>query len=94
MRFLKKRNLIVSAQWFDILGQQSNISRAISATMRSDTESNAINSYVMFKVAYSLNLLGGNSKGGGDRKGPDGYGPGRPGGPGGAPMHMRPAMIM
>lgn len=92
--FLKKRNLIVSAQWFDILGQQSNISRAISATMRSDTESNAINSYVMFKVAYSLNLLGGSAKGGGDRKGPEGRGHGGPGGHGGAPMHMRPAMIM
>ncbi len=71
--FLKKRNLIVSAQWFDILGEQSNISRSISATNRSDTETNAINSYVMFKVAYRLNLLGGNSGGGDDRR--------RPGGP-------------
>lgn len=93
--FLKKRNLIVSAQWYDILGQQSNISRAISATMRSDTETNAINSYVMFKVAYRLNLLGGRSSGNNDRPEPKGPGPRDRGGHGpggGAPM--RPAMIM
>lgn len=93
--FLKKRNLIVSAQWYDILGQQSNISRSISATMRADTETNAINSYVMFKVAYRLDLLGGRSSGHGDERhgprGPEGRGPGGPG----APMHgMRPAMRM
>lgn len=93
--FLKKRNLIVSAQWYDILGEQSNISRAISATMRSDTETNAINSYVMFKVAYKLNLLGGRNAGGNDRPGPEGPSPrGRGGhGPGGG-APMRPAMIM
>ena len=93
--FLKKRNLIVTAQWYDILGQQSNISRSISATMRSDTETNAINSYVMFKVAYKLNLLGGRSTGPGDHRGPEGPGPrgrGGHGAGGGAPM--RPAMIM
>ncbi len=90
--FLKKRNLIVSAQWYDILGEQSNISRAISATMRSDTETNAINSYVMFKVAYKLNLLGGHSGGDNDQRGSGrtrGYG-GRSGGYGGMrPMMMR-----
>ena len=81
--FLKKKNLIVSAQWYDILGERSNISRNISATMRSDTETNAINSYVMFKVAYKLNLLGGRSaQGHGGRRGPGGgwggHGGGRP----------------
>ena len=52
-----------------------------------DTETNAIYSYVMFKVAYKLNLLGGKSAHG-DRRGPAGgrhYGP-----PGG----MRPMMMM
>lgn len=92
--FLKKRNLVVSAQWYDILGQQSNISRAISATMRSDTETNAINSYVMFKVAYKLNLLGGRGSGDGERRGPEGHGPGGPGGPGGGRGGMRPPMRM
>ena len=92
--FLKKRNLFVSAQWYDILGQQSNISRSISATMRADTETNAINSYVMFKVAYKLDLLGGRNSGGGERRGPGGQGGRGQGGPGGAMHGMRPAMIM
>ena len=56
--FLKGKNLTISAQWFDILHERSNISRAITATMRSDTETNAINSYLMFHVIYRLNLLG------------------------------------
>ena len=81
--FLRKKNLVVSAQWFDILQQRSNISRAISATMRSDTETNAINSYVMFKVAYKPNLLGGKSSQSEKHLPGDGpaFGPGR--GPGG-----------
>lgn len=56
--FLKNNALTLSAQWFDILGQRSNISRNISATMRSDTETNAINSYAMFHIIYKLNLVG------------------------------------
>lgn len=99
--FLKNRSLVVTAQWYDILGQQSNISRSISATMRADTETNAINSYVMFKVAYKLNLLGGrNGSGPDDRRGPGASGgPGGPGGHGpggrgGGAHPMRPAMIM
>ena len=56
--FLKNNALTISAQWFDILGQRSNISRSISATMRSDTETNAINSYAMFHIIYKLNLVG------------------------------------
>lgn len=56
--FLKKRALTITAQAFDLLQQRSNISRAISATMRIDTYTNAINSYFMFKVSYRLNLTG------------------------------------
>lgn len=55
---LKSKRLTLSAQWFDILRQRSNISRSISATVRSDTETNAINSYAMFHVIYRLNLVG------------------------------------
>ena len=79
--FLKKKNLIVSAHWYDILGERSNISRSISATMRSDTQTNAIYSYVMFKVSYKLNLLGGQNS-------QSGRGPGFPGGGPGRAMRM------
>jgi uncharacterized membrane protein YgcG len=85
--FLKKKNLIVSAHWYDILGERSNISRSISATSRTDSYTNAIYSYVMFRISYRLNLLGGkSSQGSGNRRGPGGgfpgggYGGGRNGG--------------
>ena len=57
--FLKGNAATVSVQWYDILRERSNISRSISATQRSDTWSNAINSYVMVHFIYKLNLMGG-----------------------------------
>lgn len=56
--FLKSNALTVSFQIFDILHEQSNVSRSISATMRSDTQNNAIHSYCMFHVIYKFNQMG------------------------------------
>ena len=56
--FLKDKSLTLSVQWYDILKERSNISRAINAFSRSDSWSNAINSYLMVHVIYQLNLLG------------------------------------
>lgn len=84
--FLKGKPLTVSLQFYDILAQQSNLSRSISAMMRSDTEYNAINSYVMLHAIYRLNIFGKapqhgpDNDRGGFRRGGRG---GRPGGPGG-----------
>ena len=75
--FLKGKPLTIILQFYDILRQQSTFSRAISATSRTDTEYNAINSYAMLHVIYRLNLFGGKQA----RQG----GPGGPGGPGGRP---------
>lgn len=82
--FLKGKNLIVMLQFYDILHEQSNISRAINAMGRTDTEYNSITNYAMLHVVYRLNLFGGKAareqmrRGpGGD--GPDGYRPGRGG---------------
>lgn len=72
--FLNKKQATISFQIYDILKEQSNLSRSISASMRQDTEYNAINSYFMFHFIYRLNAFGGN-KGKGDmdrRGGPDG----------------------
>lgn len=82
--FLKNRAATISVQWYDILRERSSISRSISATMRSDSWSNAIHSYVMVHLIYKLNLMG--SKGARMKGfgGPDGRG-GGPGGPGGGP---------
>ena len=75
--FLKGKPLTIMLQFYDLLRQQSTFSRAISATSRTDTEYNAINSYAMLHVIYRLNLFGGKQA----RQG----GPGGPGGLGGRP---------
>ena len=81
--FLKGKPLTIMLQFYDILRQQSTFSRAISATSRTDTEYNAINSYAMLHVVYRLNLFGGKQA----RQG----GSGGPGGPDGRPnFHGRP----
>lgn len=76
--FLKGNAATVSLQWYDILRERSNISRSLSATQRTDTWTNAINSYVMVHFIYKLNLMGGrNAMGGGPggpRRGPGGFG--------------------
>ena len=77
--FLKGNALTVSLQLYDILHQQSNLSRSITASMRTDTEYNAITSYGMVHVIYRLNLFGGRA----GRQGGFGGGPGGRGGRGG-----------
>lgn len=57
--FLRSKSLTVMLQFYDLLQQQSNFSRSVSAISRSDTEYNAINSYAMLHVVYKLNLFGG-----------------------------------
>jgi len=82
--FLKGNALTISLQLYDILHQQSTVSRTISAMQRSDTEYNAITSYGMLHVIYRLNLFGGNGGFGfGGRGGGRGGRGGGPGGPGG-----------
>lgn len=56
--FLKGKPLTLSLQFYDLLGQQSTISRMISAMQRNDTRQNAINQYAMLHVIYRMNLFG------------------------------------
>jgi hypothetical protein len=57
--FFKGRALTIMLEFNDILGQQSNFSRNISALMRTDSRNNAINQYGMLRVVYRFNILGG-----------------------------------
>lgn len=82
--FLKGSPLTVSLQLYDILHNQSNFSRTISAIQRSDTQYNSINSYAMLHVIYRLNLFGGKDARM-NMHGPDGEGPGRGSHRGGMP---------
>lgn len=94
--FLKGKPLTVMLQFYDILQNKSNLSRSISAMQRSDTWSQAINSYAMLTVSYRLNLFGGKQARkdmpeppdrdrmpGGSRRTQGGFGPG-----GGPPPRM------
>jgi len=98
--FLKKNNATLRFKIYDILHQQSNLSRTISETMMQDVEYNTLGSYFMVHFVYRFNTLGGNAPRT-RRFGPDGHGPGdgprdrhqggeRPpmGGPGGGPGMM------
>lgn len=56
---LFKRNAgTLSIQWNDILNQESNISRNVSTTGRSDSRNNTIHSYVMAHFVYRINVFG------------------------------------
>ncbi len=68
--FLKGKALTVTLQMYDILDNQSNLSRTISAMSRQDTEYNSINSYGMLHVIYRFNFFGGKDM----RRGPRGDG--------------------
>ena len=57
--FLKDRTLSVMLQFYDILHNQSNFSRSITAMSRTDVQYNSINSYVMLHVNYRFNAFGG-----------------------------------
>ena len=91
--FLKNNAATLTLQFYDILQKQSNVSRSITAAMQSDSEYNAINSYVMLKFSYRLNLMGSKDfrermrermREGGPMPGMmPGMMPGGPGGPGG-----------
>ena len=56
--FLKGRPLSVRLEFYDLLHQQSNFTRSITAMSRNDVEYNSITSYVMLRVNYRLNLFG------------------------------------
>ena len=55
---LLKGAATVSFEVYDMLRQQSNISRSLSADMRSVSEYNGINSYCMVHFIYRLNIFG------------------------------------
>ena len=62
-RFLQGRRATISLQANDILHNRSNISRTINATMRSDSRTNSINSYVMLNFTYRFGKFGGRNGG-------------------------------
>ena len=82
--FLKNNAATLRFKIYDILKQQSSLTRSISETMMSDTEYNTLGSYFMVHFVYRFNTLGGkmaNNRGGkrgydGNRGGGHGFGGG------------------
>ena len=76
-----KGNATISLEFYDILRQQTNITRSLSADGRSVYEYNGVNSYCMLHFIYRLSIFGSkearermmNSRGFG--RGPGGFGP-------------------
>lgn len=77
--FLRGNALTFSLQFYDLLHEQSNLSRTINAMSRTDTEYNAITNYAMLHVIYRMNMFGGKAA----RQGMGPGGPGPRGGKGG-----------
>ncbi|WP_177181151.1 outer membrane beta-barrel protein [Parapedobacter koreensis] len=76
-QFFKGRNGAIRFQAFDLLNEQTSISRNVTENMIVDSRSNRLARYFMLSLTYRFsNFAGGNMF---DRQG----GPGGPGGPGG-----------
>ena len=70
----------VSFEMYDILRQQSNISRSLTSSGRSVYQYNGVNSYCMVHFIYRLNIFGGKNAQKGMQGPGRGFGPGHRGG--------------
>ena len=75
--FLQGKALTISLSVSDILGQQSNLSRSISALSRNDSRSNAIYQYAMLRATYRFSIFGGKNAMGTDNERSGGWNGGR-----------------
>lgn len=82
-QFLKDRALTLSLKAYDILAQQSSISRNVTANYIEDVMNNTLGRYVMFSVVYKFNTFGKGATP--ERRESFGPGGGHPGPPPGAP---------
>ena len=73
-----KGDATVSFEMYDILKQQSNITRSLTANGRSVYEYNGVNSYCMLRFIYRLNIFGGKRAARPQPGMGPGHGPGRP----------------
>lgn len=57
--FLRNNAATLSLEFFDILDQESNVSRNITAAMRTDAYNNNLGAYAMLHFTYRINFMGG-----------------------------------
>lgn len=87
-QMLRSRSLTLSLKAYDLLAQQSNIRRTVTANYIDDSATNSLGRYVMVTVAYKFNTFGGGQmpENRNSFRGPGGPPPGAPRGPR-PPMH-------
>lgn len=94
MQLLRGRNLTLSLRAYDLLAQNSNVRRTVSANYIDDVRTNALGRYFMVSVAYKFTTFGAGEQPkdrNADRFGPDGPPPGMRGrSPMGPPPGGRP----
>ena len=66
--FLKGKALTIKAEVFDILGQQTNITRTVNAFSRSDSRSNTIYQYGMVTAIFRFSIFAGKNTMGTDQE--------------------------
>lgn len=66
--FLKGKALTLKAEVFDILGQQTNISRTVNAFTRTDSRNNAVYQYAMFSAIFRFSVFAGKNTMGTDQE--------------------------
>lgn len=66
--FLQGKALTIKAEMFDILHQQTNISRAVDAFSRRDSRTNAIYQYGLISLIYRFSVYGGKNAMGTDKE--------------------------
>ena len=71
-RMLPHRILTLSLRAVDILGQRDDINRSVSATSRTDTQTEMVHSYVMFSANLRFGKFGGKGLKRGNRGGMQG----------------------
>ncbi len=57
--FLKRRNAMFTLRWNDILQQRDMVNRSITATARTDGDSERVLSYVLLTFTYRFHVFGG-----------------------------------
>lgn len=66
--FLKGNALTLKAEMFDMLGQQTNISRTVNALSRTDSRNNSIYQYALFSAIYRFSVFAGKNTMGTDKE--------------------------
>lgn len=90
--FLRDKSLTLTVKAYDLLHQQSNVRRNVTANYITDTRYNSLGQYFMATIAYKFNTFGkGNEPQSHNRRfGPGGPGGPPPGAPAGPPPGIRP----